>query len=64
MASCLLSCTIGLHKSGYFLFLHENIWCGYLLEASWQTFFLFLHENICCSYSLEAPHRGASNEYQ
>ena len=38
----------------FFLFLHENICFGYLLEAP---------QNICCGYSLEAPHGGASNKY-
>ena len=54
----------------FFLFLDENICCGYSLEApqldeniccgySLET----PHENICCGYSLEAPHWGTSNEY-
>ena len=40
----------------FFLFLHENICCGYSLEAlQWGSFnfFLFLHKSICCWYSLE-----------
>ena len=48
-------------KAMFFLFLHENICCGYSLEV--PMFFLFLHENICCGYSLEVPRRGTSNEY-
>ena len=51
---------IALAKSGiqiiFFLFLHENICCGFSLEVP-------LHENICCGYSLEVPWRGTFNEY-
>ena len=51
---------IALAKSGiqiiFFLFLHENICCGFSLEVP-------LHENVCCGYSFEVPWRGTSNEY-
>ena len=50
---------IGLDKNGYhvnifFLFLNENICCGYSLEVPWK--------HMLC-YSLEVPWLGSSNEY-
>ena len=52
----------------FFLFLHENICCGYSLEApchgaSNKYHNICLHENICCLYSLEVSQQGTSNEY-
>ena len=47
----------------FFLFLLQNIDCGYSLEPPHRGGSNEYPQSMFCGYSLEPPHRGGSNEY-